>query len=103
MVISGGENIYCAEVERALSELPEVAEGAAFGLPDERLGERLVAVVLAAGLSEDQVRDHVATTLARYKAPVRVAFARTPLPRNAVGKVDKIRLRAMWPELSGEA
>ncbi len=103
MVISGGENIYCAEVERALSELPEVAEGAAFGLPDERLGERLVAVVLAAGLSEDQVRDHVAMTLARYKAPVRVAFARTPLPRNAVGKVDKIRLRAMWPELSGEA
>jgi acyl-CoA synthetase (AMP-forming)/AMP-acid ligase II len=103
MVISGGENIYCAEVERAMSELPQVAEGAAFGLPDERLGEKLVAVVLAEGLTEDEVRNHIGETLARYKAPVRVAFARAPLPRNAVGKVDKIRLRAMWPELSGDA
>lgn len=103
MVISGGENIYCAEVERAMSELPQIAEGAAFGLPDERLGEKLVAVVLADGLTEDQIRDHVGATLARYKAPVRVAFASGPLPRNAVGKIDKIRLRALWPDLLGDA
>lgn len=103
MVISGGENIYCAEVERAMSELPQIAEGAAFGLPDERLGEKLVAVVLAEGLTEGDIRDHVGETLARYKAPVRVAFASGPLPRNAVGKIDKIRLRALWPDLLGDA
>ncbi|ABP64458.1 AMP-dependent synthetase and ligase (plasmid) [Novosphingobium aromaticivorans DSM 12444] len=105
MVISGGENIYCAEVERVLGELPGLTECAAFGLPDERLGERLVAVVIAAGndgIDEAGVIEWVAGRLARYKAPTRVAFATTTLPRNALGKVDKIALRKLWPQLSGE-
>jgi long-chain acyl-CoA synthetase len=102
MVISGGENIYCAEVERVMGEMAGVGECAAFGIPDERLGELLVAVAVAPGLSEDAIKGEVGARLARYKAPGRVAFTDQPLPRNAVGKVDKIKLRAMWPELVGE-
>jgi long-chain acyl-CoA synthetase len=102
MVISGGENIYCAEVERALGELPGVGECAAFGIPDERLGELLVAVVRGDGLAEQQVKDWVGERLARYKAPGHVAIVSQPLVRNHVGKVDKIALRAAWPKLYGE-
>lgn len=102
MVISGGENIYCAEVERVLSELPEVSECATFGVPDDRLGERLVAVVVAQGLEEQAIISWVAGRLAHYKAPARVAFLSGALPRNAVHKVDKIALRALWPQLVAE-
>jgi acyl-CoA synthetase (AMP-forming)/AMP-acid ligase II len=102
MVISGGENIYCAEVERVLGEIPGLTECATFGLPDERLGERLVAVVAAPNIDEPGVIDWVAARLARYKAPTRVAITTNPLPRNALGKVDKIALRKLWPALSGE-
>lgn len=101
MVISGGENIYCAEVERVLGELPGVGECAAFGIPDERLGELLVAVVRGENLAEQQVKDWVGERLARYKAPGHVAITADPLPRNHVGKVDKIALRAAWPKLYG--
>ena len=102
MVISGGENIYCAEVERVLGELPGVGECAAFGIPDERLGELLVAVVRGETLGEQQVKDWVGERLARYKAPGHVAIVAEALPRNHVGKVDKIALRAAWPTLYGE-
>lgn len=102
MVISGGENIYCAEVERVLGELDGVGECAAFGIPDERLGELLVAVVRGEGLTEAQVKDWVGERLARYKAPGHVAIIPDPLPRNHVGKVDKNALRAAWPKLYGE-
>lgn len=99
MVISGGENIYCAEVERVLGEMPGVTECAAFGIPDERLGELLVSVVRARDTSEQTVIRWVAERLAKYKAPGHVAFATETLPRNHVGKVDKIALRARWNEL----
>ncbi len=99
MVISGGENIYCAEVERVLSEMPQLTECATFGIPDERLGELLVAVVQAEGLDERSIIDWVRERLAHYKAPAHVAFAKKPLPRNASQKIDKIALRALWPEL----
>ena len=102
MVISGGENIYCAEVERIMGEMAGITECAAFGIPDERLGELLVAVVVAQGLDEDAIRHEVGERLARYKAPGRVAFASETLPRNAVGKVDKIALRGRWNELIGD-
>lgn len=102
MVISGGENIYCAEVERVMGEMPGVAECAAFGVPDERLGELLVAVAVGEGLDEAAIVATVAERLARYKAPARVAIVTEPLPRNAVGKIDKIALRARWPELIGD-
>lgn len=102
MVISGGENIYCAEVERVMGQIPEVRECAAFGVPDERLGERLVAIVVADGVTEADIIHRVGDELARYKAPTRVVFSQTTLPRNAVGKVDKGALRKAWPTLSGE-
>ena len=102
MVISGGENIYCAEVERVMGELPGVSECAAFGIPDERLGELLVAVVVGHGISETAVKDWVGERLARYKAPGRVVVASQPLPRNDVGKVNKVALRSAWAKLSGD-
>lgn len=102
MVISGGENIYCAEVERVLGEMPGVRECAAFGIPDDRLGELLVAVVVADGVTEAGIIERVGATLARYKAPGRVAFSDEPLPRNPMGKVDKKRLKAMWPAIAGD-
>lgn len=101
MVISGGENIFCAEVERAMGQMPGITECAAFGIPDERLGELLVAVVVADGLTEDAICHDVGERLARYKAPGRIAFSAEPLPRNAVGKIDKIKLKALWPTLIG--
>jgi long-chain acyl-CoA synthetase len=100
MVISGGENIYCAEVERVLSEMPQITECATFGIPDDRLGEALVAVVQAKGLDERTIIDWVAGRLAPYKAPAQVAFSREPLPRNHAQKIDKIALRALWPHLT---
>jgi len=99
MVISGGENIYCAEVERVLGEMPGVTECAAFGIPDERLGEMLVCVVRARDADEDAVIRWVAERLAKYKAPGHVAFAAETLPRNHLGKVDKIALRERWNDI----
>ena len=102
MVISGGENIYCAEVERVMSEMPEVTECAAFGIADDRLGELLVSVVVADNIDEQTVIQTVGEKLAKYKAPGKVIFSDQPLPRNAVGKVDKVKLRADWPAMAGE-
>ncbi len=102
MVISGGENIYCAEVERVMGEMPGVGECAAFGIPDERLGELLVAVVVGQGMDEAAVREWVGERLARYKAPGRVVISDQPLPRNDVGKVNNAALRSPWAALSGD-
>jgi fatty-acyl-CoA synthase len=95
MIITGGENVYCAEVENALSAHPSVAELAVIGAPHERWGETPVAVaVLAPGVSLtlDELRDWGTARLARYKLPtvLRIVDA---LPRNASGKVMKTALR----------
>ena len=102
MVISGGENIYCAEVERIIGAMEDIAECATFGIPDERLGELLVAVVIQRGsYQSSDIIDEVSVRLAKYKAPGRVLFVTEPLPRNDVGKVNKNELRAKWPEMIG--
>jgi acyl-CoA synthetase (AMP-forming)/AMP-acid ligase II len=92
MVICGGENVYCAEVERAFSELPGVREVLAFGVADERLGES-VAVVIVHDLdvvpSAEKLRDQVAKLLAPYKIPSAIYFRDRPMPRTATGKVDR--------------
>ncbi|MDD3797780.1 MAG: class I adenylate-forming enzyme family protein [Novosphingobium sp.] len=96
MVISKGENIYCAEIERVISDHPDVADVAAFGMPDERLGERLAVSIMpepGRALSADDVREHVRHHLAEYKVPADVYFRDTPMPRNATGKVDRQVLR----------
>ncbi len=96
MVISGGENIYCAEVERVMGQHPSVRESAAFGLPDERLGEKLVATVVPhpnGELTEAALIDHCASRLAKHKVPKLLRIQRHPLPRNASGKAIKAEVR----------
>jgi long-chain acyl-CoA synthetase len=104
MVISGGENIYCAEVERVLALDPAFSEVALFGTPDARLGERAVAAVtlrLGARRTEEAVKAFVRQRLADYKVPADVVFDLGPFPRNATGKVDKRALRRLYLERAG--
>jgi len=103
LIISGGMNVYPAEVEAALATLPGVAECAVLGLPDERWGEAVTAVIVAApgaALTADGVIAHVRTQIAGYKRPQRVHFA-DALPRNASLKVRKDQLRAELAMLDG--
>ena len=94
MIISGGENVFPAEVEELLAGHPAVAEAAAIGVDDEKVGQRLKAfVVLRArgDLSEDDIKQYVKENLASYKVPREVVFV-DELPRNATGKVLKREL-----------
>jgi long-chain acyl-CoA synthetase len=103
MLIRGGENIYCAEIETIIAEHQSVAECAVFGIPDRVLGEVVAAVVrlrLGADLDEGAVRSHVRARLPAHKTPVVVEIVREPLPRNAAGKVVKRDLRARITERS---
>ena len=96
MIISGGENVYPAEVEDAIYSHPAVAECAVIGVPDERWGEVGRAVVVlrpGADLDERGLLDHLDGRLARYKVPRSVVFA-DDLPRSGAGKVLKSDLRA---------
>jgi long-chain acyl-CoA synthetase len=95
LIIVNGFNVYPNEVEHVLDELPDVVESAAVGVPDERTGEQVVAVVvLRAGseLTEDEVREHCAAHLARFKVPRVVRFV-DELPHSATGKVRRASLR----------
>ena len=97
MIISGGENLYPAEIENVLADMSELAEYAVVGKPDEKWGERAVAcVVLREGmtLSSEQLLDRFEERLARYKHPREVVYF-DALPRNAMGKVLKFKLREM--------
>ena len=97
MYISGGENVYPAEVENVIYQLPQIAEAAVVGVPDPRWGESGVAVVvLAPGSTLDQstLISHCAERLAKFKVPARMHLV-DELPRNATGKVLKRELRAM--------
>ena len=96
MVLRGGENVYCSEVEAAIYQLDGVAEVAVFGVPDDRLGEIVgAAVVLAPGTSmdENQLRTALEGHLAKFKIPERVWFLSEALPRNANGKFVKRELK----------
>ena len=96
MIIRGGENIYAAEIEAALFEHPDIADCAVIGVPHDRLGEEVGAVVRrreGAILTKEDVRDHVSTKLAAFKVPARVWMTDDELPRNASGKVLKRELR----------
>jgi fatty-acyl-CoA synthase len=97
MYISGGENVYPAEVEAALAELTDVAECAVVGVPDVRWGEVGRAYVIAAPgrtITEDAVIAHCTARLARFKVPKSVAIG-VPIPRTASGKVQKHLLKAI--------
>ncbi|HZD66580.1 MAG TPA: AMP-binding protein [Acidimicrobiales bacterium] len=94
MIVSGGENVFPAEVETLLAGHPDVAEAAAVGVSDEQYGQRLAAFVVVrpgSRLSEDQLKEYVRANLARYKVPRQVTFL-DALPRNQTGKVLKREL-----------
>jgi fatty-acyl-CoA synthase len=95
MIISGGENIYPAEVEAVLVQLDEIAAAAVVGIPDERWGETGAAFVQlrpGAQLTEQRVRAHLEANLARYKVPRTITFV-ADLPRTASGKIQRAHLR----------
>jgi long-chain acyl-CoA synthetase len=99
IIIRGGENISCQEVEATLYEHPAVAEACVFGLPDERLGEVPGAVVhLHPGMTADneELRAHVKAKLAAFNTPEKVWIEAAPLPRLGTEKLDKVGLRKRY-------
>jgi long-chain acyl-CoA synthetase len=97
LIIVNGFNVYPHEVEQVLAELPEVQEAAAVGVPDERTGERVKAVLVlreGAELTEEQVHEHCAARLAKFKVPGPVEFVAT-LPHSATGKLRRASLRTV--------
>ncbi len=96
MVLRGGENVYCAEVEAAIFDHDDVAECVVFGVPDDRLGEEVGAAIVpkpGTSPSSESIRAFVKSKIAAFKAPRYVWFQTEPLPRNASGKFLKKDLR----------
>ncbi len=105
MIVSGGENVFPAEVEELLAGHEAIEEAAAIGVEDDRFGQRLkVFAVLRDGaeLSEDEVKGYVKDNLANYKVPREVVFV-DELPRNSTGKVLKRELEQSGGDIAGEA
>jgi fatty-acyl-CoA synthase len=101
MVVSGGENVYPAEIEAVLHEHPAVADAAVVGVPDERWGEACAAfVVLSGPVSDDELREHCLRHLARFKVP-RSFQVVDELPRNSMGKIVKSELKVSRRRLDG--
>jgi long-chain acyl-CoA synthetase len=101
MIIRGGENIYCAEVEAALSDHPAVVTACVFGLPDEVLGEQVGAAIQvgpADSVSELELQELVAKRLASYKVPTKIWTRTDALPTGATGKVLKKEIKAYYTE-----
>ncbi|MFC3071437.1 class I adenylate-forming enzyme family protein [Phenylobacterium soli] len=101
MLIRGGENIYCVEVENVLYDHPAVMDAALVGIPHKTLGEEPAAVVhLKPGgeATEQELRDLVRSRLAAFKVPVKVVFWPETLPRNANGKILKTELKKVFQE-----
>jgi long-chain acyl-CoA synthetase len=97
MIIRGGENVYCVEVENALLEHLAVKDAAVIGLPHPTLGEQVIAVVEIppnVDVSEEDLRRFLSTRLAAFKIPVRIELRRSALPRNTTGKLLKVQLRS---------
>ncbi|SEO96847.1 class I adenylate-forming enzyme family protein [Amycolatopsis saalfeldensis] len=104
LVISGGINIYPAEIEEVILSCAGVAEAAVVGIPDERWGERPAAVVVErarGAVDERQVRDRCARELSKFKQPGRIVLRTEPLPRTVTGKVLKREVRE-WFSRAGE-
>jgi fatty-acyl-CoA synthase len=104
MIISGGENVYAAEVEAVFREHDAVADAALIGQPDEKWGEvglMIVALKLGRSASVEELLAHCQGRLARYKIPKRVEFM-VELPYSPYGKVIKAELREKWKVKSGK-
>ncbi len=103
IIIRGGENISCQEVEAAIYEHPAIAEAAVFGLPDERLGEVPGAVVFVRpgeAITTEDLCGFLSAHIAAFKVPQRIWFADAPLPRLGTEKIDKVSLRAKYRALA---
>lgn len=101
MIVSGGENVYCTEVEDAIYNHPAVLEATVFGIPDDRWGEAVHAVVVPrAGVEIDEATliAHCRSRIAGYKVPKSISFQDEPLPKSGPGKVLKRNLRAPFWE-----
>jgi len=101
MIISGGENVYCTEVEDAIYTHPAVLEAAVFGIPSEKWGEAVHAVVVpreSAEVTPDEIVAHVRGLIAGYKVPQSVEMRADELPKSGPGKVLKRQLRAPYWE-----
>ena len=102
MIVTGGENVYSIEVERALFTHPAVMEAAVIGIPSEEWGESVHAVVVPRqghSVSEAEIIEHCRTLIGGYKVPKSVEFQAEALPVTAVGKVRKNVLREKyWAE-----
>mmetsp|Transcript_18845 Transcript_18845/g.21051 ORF Transcript_18845/g.21051 Transcript_18845/m.21051 type:complete len:582 (+) Transcript_18845:33-1778(+) len=99
LIIRGGENIDCSEVEAALATNPAVREVSVFGLPDERLGEVVGACLWVQGdVTAEELRESAAKSLAKFKVPKleNIWLVSQPLPKGATGKIDKKGLRAAY-------
>jgi acyl-CoA synthetase (AMP-forming)/AMP-acid ligase II len=103
IIIRGGENISCQEVEAAIYQHPAVAEAAVFGLPDERFGEVPGAVVKyrpGEELTPEQLCAYLYAHIAAFKVPARIWTAEAPLPRLGTEKIDKVGLRATYQAIA---
>jgi acyl-CoA synthetase (AMP-forming)/AMP-acid ligase II len=99
MIVSGGENVYSGEVEAAIYEIPEVKEAAVFGIPDEKWGELVAAVVVVrpgANLSAEELKQYCKTRIASYKVPRHIEFMTEELPKSGSGKILKRVLREKY-------
>jgi long-chain acyl-CoA synthetase len=98
MIVSGGENIYCIEVENAIMQHPAVLEVGVVGVPDPVMQEAVKAVVFlkpGAAATEQEILDHCKKLIASYKKPKQVVFSKAMLPRNPGGKILKSALKQM--------
>jgi long-chain acyl-CoA synthetase len=96
MIITGGENVYPTEVEQVIYQLTDVVECAVIGLPDEKWGERVHAVVRCkpdSKLTEQELVAHCRNSLGGYKCPRGVTFRKEPMPLTGPGKIRKNELR----------
>lgn len=99
IIIRGGENIACAEVEAEIYACSAVAEASVFGMPDDRLGEVPVAVIYrheGSDLSDEELRAFLEPRISMFKIPARFIFADQPLPKLGTGKIDRVAIKAQY-------